>query len=280
MSDRWIEIQRRYFERFAGGPFKMYAFVNGVEKDYSHLFDFYSTEPIECCVGGNNHCKKLNILADVIASSTGQNDVMVFIDGDAFPIAHLSTYIVKHLKRYPLIAARRDENLGDRQPHPCFAATTVKFWKKIKGDWCQGYKWRDSTGQYVTDTGGNLLRYLEEKDLVWMPVLRSNKVNPHPVWFAVYGGVVYHHGAGFRGKIQRVDQVDIDKRFPFRARIKRWQNSDTSWFLKNVGYVFNAFYNNSNYEAAVMQARGRNKELMDEVFAELSVNESFWHRFV
>jgi hypothetical protein len=27
---------------------------------------------------------------------------------------------------------------------------------------------------------------------------RTNTVDLHPVWFAIYGDVVYHHGAGFR----------------------------------------------------------------------------------
>ena len=31
-----------------------------------------------------------------------------------------------------------------------------------------------------------------------MPVLRSNRKNPDPILFAVYGDVIYHHGAGFR----------------------------------------------------------------------------------
>jgi hypothetical protein len=29
-------------------------------------------------------------------------------------------------------------------------------------------------------------------------VLRSNRKNPDPLFFAVYGDVIYHHGAGFR----------------------------------------------------------------------------------
>ncbi|HWX74567.1 MAG TPA: hypothetical protein VNZ05_04625, partial [Solirubrobacteraceae bacterium] len=33
----------------------------------------------------------------------------------------------------------------------------------------------------------------------WTEVLRSNRKNLDPVFFAVYGDAVYHHGAGFRG---------------------------------------------------------------------------------
>jgi hypothetical protein len=50
----------------------------------------------------------------------------------------------------------------------------------------------------VTDVGGNLLRMLELTGKPWVEVLRSNRKNPDPLFFAIYGDVVYHHGAGFR----------------------------------------------------------------------------------
>ena len=46
--------------------------------------------------------------------------------------------------------------------------------------------------------GGNLLGLLEERGIDWYPLLRTNKVNPHPLQFGVYGDLVYHHGGGFR----------------------------------------------------------------------------------
>jgi hypothetical protein len=38
-----------------------------------------------------------------------------------------------------------------------------------------------------------------------MPLLRSNTADLHPVWFAVYAEHIYHHGAGFRRRVSRVD---------------------------------------------------------------------------
>src|SRR5919198_425248 len=52
--------------------------------------------------------------------------------------------------------------------------------------------------QKVTDVGGNLLGLLEARGIEWYPLLRTNKVNPHPLQFGVYGDLVYHHGGGFR----------------------------------------------------------------------------------
>ena len=46
--------------------------------------------------------------------------------------------------------------------------------------------------------GGNLLRRLQLTETPWVELLRSNRRNLDPVFFAVYGEVVYHHGSGFR----------------------------------------------------------------------------------
>jgi hypothetical protein len=40
-------------------------------------------------------------------------------------------------------------------------------------------------------------------------VLRTNRRNPHPLFFGVYGDVIYHHGAGFRLPISRVDLASL-----------------------------------------------------------------------
>jgi hypothetical protein len=117
------------------------------------------------------------------------------------------------LARHGLIAVQRYENNGDVQPHPCFCVTTVGLWRQIGGDWHPGHTWVDPQGKAVTDIGGNLLRAVDSADVDWYPLRRMNKVDLHPVFFAVYGddehgGVVYHHGAAFRpGGLTRADFV-------------------------------------------------------------------------
>ena len=46
----------------------------------------------------------------------------------------------------------------------------------------------------------------ERNNFAWTPLLRTNKRNDHPLWFAVYGDIIYHHGAGFRRPFSRVDE--------------------------------------------------------------------------
>jgi hypothetical protein len=122
----------------------------------------------------------------------------MFLDGDSFPIADPMPLIDESLSRAPLVAVRRDENLGDPQPHPCFCVTTVGTWRALPGDWSAGYEWTNAEGTRVSDTGANLMRALELTNTPWIKVLRTNKRNPDPIYFGIYGDVVYHHGAGFR----------------------------------------------------------------------------------
>ena len=141
----------------------------------------------------------------------------MFLDGDAFPIADIMPLVAEKLAAHPLLAVQRLENNGDRQPHPCFCVTTVGFWKSIGGDWSEGYCWNDRAGKPVTDVGGNLLGILERRKIEWAPLVRSNRTNLHPLWFGIYGGAVYHHGAGFRE--DKVSRADLTAMAEARARL-------------------------------------------------------------
>ena len=151
------------------------------------------------------HPIKLNLLADVATATAAPDDWLLFIDGDAFPIGDVVAFGRRKLAEFPLLAIQRKENDGDRQPHPSFCLTTVAFWKSIGGDWREDRGWTNDRGETVHDVGGNLLAALEESGSRWYPMLRSNKVDVHPVFFGVYDDLVYHHGAGFRRAWSRAD---------------------------------------------------------------------------
>ena len=98
-----------------------------------------------------------------------------------------------------LAAVRRDENLGDRQPHPCFCLTTVGLLVRDRWHWRRGYSGRRPTGDDVTDVGGNLLGILTEcgDRSGARCCARTGSISTR-CGSAIYGDVVYHHGAGFR----------------------------------------------------------------------------------
>lgn len=201
-TDKWIDIQLSYLKRFIKPDFRVFAFLNSLPLDHSHKFYYSSTEDI------TSHAIKLNLLADlIIQNSTSDDDWIIFLDGDAFPIGDIIEFGETYLEHHPLLAVRRDEHLGEKQPHPCFCLTTVKFWKEIMGDWNSGYEWKRNDGNYITDVGGNLLKILEEKKINWFPLLRTNKINLNPLLFGVYDDLIYHHGAGFRTPIYSFERL-------------------------------------------------------------------------
>jgi hypothetical protein len=190
--DRWIDVQLEYFERNVSEPYRVYAWLDADIMDNAPKF-FYATDiPLK------EHELKLTLLGDLVAHAAEPDEMIVFIDGDAFPIAPMVPFLREKLASNPLVAVRRDENNGDPQPHPSFCATTAGFWRELPGDWRRGYKWRNRQGDNVTDVGGNMLGLLQSKGIDWYPLLRTNKVNPHPLQFGVYGDLIYHHGGGFR----------------------------------------------------------------------------------
>jgi len=190
-DDRWIDVQLRFLERFCATPPRVYAFLNGLERDHSQRFFYASSEPIR------DHATKLNLLGDMIAFAADPDDFLVFLDGDALPIAPLDELLEDWLGDVELVAVKRAEN-GDPQPHPCFCAMRAGLWRRIGGDWHRGHRWRTDDGRMVTDVGANLMATLEREGIPWKPLLRSNRRDLHPLLFGVYGDAVYHHGGGFR----------------------------------------------------------------------------------
>lgn len=190
-SPRWIEIQARYLREHIAVPYQTWSSLELIDQSYVVHFDRVIDQ-----VG--RHSDKLNHLAIEISHEASDSDLLMFLDGDAFPIADPMPLITDGLARAPLLAVRREENAGDQQPHPCFCVTTVGFWRGLPGDWSEGYRWVNSTGKKVSDVGGNLLRQLELTKTPWAQVLRSNRQNLDPVFYGIYGDAVYHHGAAFR----------------------------------------------------------------------------------
>jgi hypothetical protein len=257
-SKKWIDTQLRYIRKHMPEDTQVWGCLNGLGKPqwakFDHAMDLQGS-----------HAEKLNEMARMVSRDADVDDYLVFLDGDAFPIANVDKSLLGGTQ---LAAVRRDENLGDPQPHPCFCVTTVGFWNDIRGDWRPGFRWVNAYGYSVTDVGANVLRSLRRKNLPWQPLLRSNTVNPHPVFYAVYGDVVYHHGAGFREKVTRADL------FVQPARIPPWVPYLRDWELRR------AFSRALKERRAPGQAGAAEVALSKEIFESIQTDEDFYRRFV
>jgi hypothetical protein len=172
-------------------PFETWTSLEGIDPSYGRHFDHVIDQ-------AGAHPGKLNHMAIEIAHRAHPEDLLMFLDGDAFPIADPMPLVTDALADAALVAVRRAENGDDKQPHPCFCVTSVGTWKTLPGDWSMGYRWEIPDGRRPTDVGANLLRTLELTGTPWVDILRTNPVKDDPLYFAIYGGTIYHHGSGFR----------------------------------------------------------------------------------
>lgn len=265
----WVDIQCNYFAQVLGEtPYSLYAFLNGIdEKPYRDKFHYISTEPIVA------HITKLNLLAEEICRTGAPEDIIIFIDGDAFPVKNFVPYIKEQLQHFPLVAVQRLENEGDPQPHPSFCATTIRFWKKIEGDWSKGPKWQTNTGALRSDTGGVLWDKLNRAGISWKPILRSNVVNLHPLWFGVYGDLIYHHGAAFRTPYCTVDIAE--------ARKSIWKKilleiADVPAVSKLKG----GWFQNAVYSFVMKEKIEKTNAESRMIISEIQSNKHFYRRFL
>lgn len=262
LDETWVDIQLSFFRRFLSQyPYRIYAFLNGIDPEpYRHKIHYLRTDPIAA------HIRKLNILADHIGSVAAQEDILLFIDGDAFPIGNIGEFLTEQLSKFPLVAIQRSENCGDPQPHPSFCATTVQFWKRIQGDWGQGPQWETFDGRKRTDTGALLWDKLTKKKIPWKKMLRSNRVDLHPLWFGVYANLVYHHGAAFRIPYCSVDIEEAKK-----TRWKRWcmRIADSRLGSLGGGWVQNAVYSytmRNRIQKSLEDSRRISKEILQDPY--------------
>jgi hypothetical protein len=229
-SPRWIEIQTRYMRQNISVPYRTWTSLEKIDPSHGVHFDNVISQK-------GMHAAKLNHLAMEICNVASDDDLLMFFDGDAFPIADPMPLVNDGLAQAPLVAVRRAENFNEPQPHPCFCVTTVGTWRALPGDWTAGYTWTGARGGQTSDVGGNLLRRLELTGTPWVQVLRSNRRNPDPLYLAIYGDAIYHHGAGFAGGLSPAHRAQSPEPLPLpgtpglrsavrlanRARWRRWQ---------------------------------------------------------
>lgn len=232
-SPRWIEIQTAHLREHLHVPYRTWTSLEKIDPVYGAHFDRVIEQR-------GLHAAKLNHLAMEIGAEAAQDDLLMFLDGDAFPIMDPMPLILDGLAKAPLIAVRRAENAGEPQPHPSFCVTTVGAWRSLPGDWSAGPTWTGPRGTPTSDVGGNLMRRLELSKTPWVQVLRSNRANLDPLYFGIYGGAIYHHGAGFRtGELSpahraasprplrapRLPVLGSAVRFLNRRRWRRWERA-------------------------------------------------------
>ena len=249
----WVDLQLSRLAENLDRPYRTYAYLDGGALAQADRFDeWFPGEKV-------HHFRKIDDLAARICAQVDDDDVLLFLDGDAFPVADLGGALDTMLAGHRLAAVRRTEILGDPIPHPSFCATTVGFWRDSGATWIGGgYRWLDDLGNFITDTGANLLKLLDDMHVDWLPLLRTNTHDLHPILFAVYGDLVYHHGAGFRQVITRPEQAEIEE--------------------QAQGLSVDGASADELRERLTRERIRRNAELSVRVYEEARADDQFWRR--
>lgn len=206
----WVRVQKDYLDRYVTEPYRLVACYDSIPAALRRVADVVLPAPPGCL----EHSDRLRVLYEwILADGCSPNDLIVFIDSDSLPISKdFANALRRQLRKSTLVAVRRDENLGDLQPHPCLCAATIAQWRELselaEGEnlWARGATGASTLfGNADGDPGGFLLGLLTERDLNWTPLLRSNEAEIHEVLFGIYGSIVYHHGGGSRVLLTRAD---------------------------------------------------------------------------
>lgn len=180
------------------------------------------------------HCDKLNVIIEY--ALTKEYDSLLILDSDAFPInKNWESSLLKKMTDHDVAAVIRFENL-DTFPHPSihFAKNRTAI-QKLK------FRYVNNTnmlGVHMSDSSSNVKRFY--------PLIRTNKINPHPILYGIYANMFYHHGAGTRPKKEfrgmnyhaiKTDPVEESIMFDYLARepnsfIQKLQENKTSEFQK------------------------------------------------
>ena len=200
-TKQFFDLQKKYFKNYTSEDYIVYCGYSNFSLDKQDKYLLYDLTKL-AIPDAIHHAVRLNYLASFACVGANDNDKLIFIDSDAFPILPNWVAVVNaNLKANPITAIQRKENLAptrgcspETHPHPCFFVTTVKFWKENRLSF-----------NSIPTAGYNIGEWLINKKLDFTKILRSNSVDLHPLYFGIYGNIIYHHGAGNRRVYDGID---------------------------------------------------------------------------
>jgi len=184
-SDHWARLQSFYVNKTIG-DFEYCVVVNADDRSkYSNVLYYSSTL--------RSHLYCINIIIDTFVKSGHSH--LLLLDNDCWPIRNNWMTILDNLlgQQYGYSAPARVENF-DFFPHPCAFYVKREFVNSLDFSHC---RIKNLLGIDVSDIGCGIP--IADDVQRWYPLLKSNYINPHPLFASVYGDLFYHHCAGSRG---------------------------------------------------------------------------------
>ena len=220
-SDRWTDIQKRELARFISEPYKVYSILgDGVKRGTTTVNYEKNKHKFDGAIPGAGHwTESMGKLIDYVLKNfkIKPTDKILLLDSDAFPIAPISDFLDEKLKEYPFVSAQEPMHEWNRNPlykipHPMFMLFKAKY--IIKGDLL--YYIRNIIKYKNSNWWGGVIKWLNVHGYEYYPLVRSNKVDLHPLYYGIYDDLLYHHWAGSRNMITAPDRLR-------HKALKRWR---------------------------------------------------------
>lgn len=198
----WMNLQRGYLAKYTSEPYTVWCGLYKTEIPSDFLYpqfpcpgienwEFFAIDDLK-----DSHFEQVNLLAENLIPNIGDDDIILFLDCDAFPcVEGWDIKVKKYLQDHDVVGVYRKEDVGinadyDNIPHLCFFATTKKTWVESRLLW--------ALDNYQNPQVG-MKKKIEAASLKVKKLHRTNLFDAHRVCFGIYGDLIYHHSCAVRG---------------------------------------------------------------------------------
>lgn len=192
----WLNLQTRFLSQTTK-EYKQVAFLNGTSKKLD-------IEVLGRSKQNLGHPEALTEVFNLLKET--KYDQYLLLDSDAFPVwPGWQSTLMDHMNQngVQIAAPIRLENL-DQHAHPCTIFMTGKGLHETD--------WHFQLGGQ-TNLMGQKIKAFTLGEFPFLPMVRTNVYNPHPIWGGVYNHMFYHHGAGSRHAHTRATKAGIFDHF-------------------------------------------------------------------
>ncbi len=201
----WIDIQIESIKKHLKVPYKTYMVHANMPKDikdYTDEFDFLVSDPRSKFHNVDSH----QLALPIIQKELQPNDIVIKIDSDAFFINDIDEAFLDRVDREKFIALkepRHESNLEHDTAHPVFYAFKGEYLEE-KGGLMNAMCTIQVDG--ASNWWGGVDNWLRKTIGKWGVIERTNVTNLHPLYFGIYGDLIYHNWAGSRIMRTREDR--------------------------------------------------------------------------
>lgn len=190
LNEYWYKLQKHFIKKNTLIPYDFKIITNNVNPE---LFD--KDDVIFSNDQNIGHPAGIEQMLEYMREHSSYSGYLI-LDSDCFPVRPgWNEVLDQQMQRFDksLAAPIRYENL-DMFPHPCVVYMSKSGVKNPKINF--NYKEvKNLLGEMIDEVGGGMCEMSDDV----LPLLRSNRINLHPIVAGVYHHLFYHHAAGSRG---------------------------------------------------------------------------------